>query len=82
MFLKFKLLKIKANFHFGALSCWLFLFKVCFIYVTACLNKSEIGVKLGLHIVVTVAEHACDDASKRILKLYELQIFLVKHQYL
>ena len=41
-------------------------------------------LKPGLHIVVTVAEHACDDASKRILKLliYPLQIFLVKHQYL
>ena len=25
--------------------------------------------KPGLHIVVTVAEHACDDAPKRILKL-------------
>ena len=38
----------------------------------------------GLHIVVRVAEHACDNALKRILKLstYPLQIFLVKHQYL
>ena len=25
--------------------------------------------KPGLHIVVTIAEYACDDASKRILKL-------------
>ena len=42
------------------------------------------ALKPGLHIVVRVAEHACDNASKRILKLstYPLQIFLVKHQYL
>ena len=40
--------------------------------------------KPGLHIVVRVAEHACDDASKRILKpsTYRLQIFLVRDQYL
>ena len=33
---------------------------------------------------VRVAEHACDDASKRISKLstYRLQIFLVRDQYL
>ena len=38
----------------------------------------------GLHIVVRIAEHACDDASKRILKpsTYRLQIFLVRDQYL
>ena len=42
------------------------------------------SVKPGLHIVVRVAEHACDDASKRILKpsTYRLQIFLVRDQYL
>ena len=42
------------------------------------------GFKPGLHIVVRIAEHACDDASKTILKLsiYLLQVFLVKHQYL
>ena len=42
------------------------------------------NVKPDLHMVVTVAEHACDGASKRILKLstYPLQIFLVKHQYM
>ena len=42
------------------------------------------AIKPGLHIVVKVAEHACDDASKRILKpsTYRLQIFLVKDQYL
>ena len=42
-------------------------------------------VKSGLHmVVVRVAEHACDDASKRILKpsTYPLQIFLVRDQYL
>ena len=41
-------------------------------------------VKPGLHIVVTIAEHACDDASKMILKfsMYRLQIFLEKNQYL
>ena len=42
-------------------------------------------VKPGIHIVVSwVAEHACDDALKRILKrsTYRLQIFLVRDQYL
>ena len=41
-------------------------------------------MKPGLHIVVSVAEHACDDVSKGILKpsTYRLQIFLVKDQYL
>ena len=41
-------------------------------------------IKPGVHIVVTIAELACDDSSKRILKLsiYPLQISLVKHQYL
>ena len=40
--------------------------------------------KRGLHIVVTVAEYACDDASKRIIKLstHPLQAFLVGDQYL
>ena len=35
-------------------------------------------------IVVRVSEHACDDASKRILKpsTYGFQIFLVRDQYL
>ena len=42
------------------------------------------GLKPGLHIVVRVAEHACDDASKRILmhSAYRLQIFPVRDQYL
>ena len=41
-------------------------------------------LKPGLHIVVRVAEHACDHASKRILKpsTYRSQIFLVRDQYL
>ena len=41
-------------------------------------------LKPGLHIVVRVAEHAFNDASKRILKpsTYRLQIFLVRYQYL
>ena len=41
-------------------------------------------LKPGFHIVVRVTEHACDDASKRILKpsTYRLQIFLVRDQYL
>ena len=41
-------------------------------------------LKPGLHIVVKVAEHACDDASKRILKpsTDRLKIFLVKYQNL
>ena len=44
----------------------------------------KITPKPGLHIVVRIAEHACDDASKRILKpsTYRLKIFLVRDQYL
>ena len=40
--------------------------------------------KPGLDIVVRVAEHACDDASKRIFRpsANRLQIFLVRDQYL
>ena len=47
-------------------------------------NKANQTLKLGLHIVVRVAEHACDDASKRVSKpsTYRLQIFLVRDQYL
>ena len=54
-------------------------------------NKSQVFIfsiiqylKPGLYIVVRAAEHACDDTSKRILKLstYRLQIFLGKDQYL
>ena len=41
-------------------------------------------VKPYLHIVVTIAQHACDHALKRVLKLsiYRLQIFLVKYESL
>ena len=44
----------------------------------------ENRLKPGLHIVGRIAEHACDDASKRILKLstYRLKIFLAKYQNL
>ena len=39
--------------------------------LTGTVGKVELisTFKHGLHIVITVAEHACDDASKRILKL-------------
>ena len=42
------------------------------------------SVKLGFHMVITIAEHACDHVLKRVLKLiiYRLQIYLVKHEYL
>ena len=45
---------------------------------------AQYRVKPGLHIVVTVAEHACDHVLKRALKLstHRLQIFLVKYEYL
>ena len=62
------------------------------IIMIACRNSNEnnihlrgtIGFNPGLHIVVTIAEHACDDVSKRILKLstYQLRIVLTKYQYL
>ena len=41
-------------------------------------------VKPGLHIVVTIAKHACDSVLKRVSKLsaYRLQVFLVKYEYL
>ena len=43
----------------------------------------EINLKPGLHLVVTIAGHVCDDTQKGILKLttYLLQIFLVKGHY-
>ena len=42
------------------------------------------GLKPGLHIAVRVAEHACEDVSKRILapSTCRLQIFLARDQYL
>ena len=40
------------------------------------------NLKPGLHIVVTIAEHACDHVSKRILKLSRCRskIILVKYE--
>ena len=48
------------------------------------MKKKPTPVKPGLHIVVRIAEHACDDALKRLLKLseYRLKKFLVKYQNL
>ena len=39
---------------------------------------------MHIPVVVRVAEHACDDPSKRILKpsTYRLQMFIVRDQYL
>ena len=47
-------------------------------------STQALTFKPCLQIAVTIVEHVCDDASKRILKLsgYRLQIFLVKDQYL
>ena len=41
-------------------------------------------LKLGLHIVVTIAEDASEDAPKRVVRLstHRFQIFLVKYEYL
>ena len=41
-------------------------------------------LKPGLHIVVTIAEHACDHVLKSVLKplTHRLQIFPVKYEYL
>ena len=41
-------------------------------------------LKPGLHMVVTIAEHACDHVLKRVLKLfiYCSQTFLVKYKHL
>ena len=46
--------------------------------------RNLILVKIGLHILVTIAQHACDHVLKRVLKLstYRLQILLVKYEYL
>ena len=55
------------------------------MFTTMCPKEQEASdnliVKPGLHIVVTIAEHPSDDASKRILRLstHNLQIFLVKY---
>ena len=50
----------------------------------AFLTVKTFYLKPGLHIVVTVAEHASDHVLKRVFKLstHRLQIFLVKYEYL
>ena len=50
----------------------------------ACFMRNFISVKPNLHIVVTIAQHACDRVRQRVLKLstYQLQMFLVKYEYL
>ena len=42
------------------------------------------SVKPGFHMVIAIAQHACEHVLKRVLKLliYRLQIYLVKHEYL
>ena len=47
-------------------------------------SERENRLKPGLHIVVTIGEHACDHVLERVLKLsaYRSEIFLVKYQYL
>ena len=47
-------------------------------------TKHETELKADLHIVATIAEHVCDHVLERILKLSadQLQIFLVKYEYL
>ena len=42
-------------------------------------ESTMLSLKPGFHIVVTMAEHACDHVLNRVLKLliYRLQIFLV-----
>ena len=55
-----------------------------FYYVIGRIGSiSTSRVKPGLHIVVTVAEHACDNVLQSILQLskYQLQIFRVKDEY-
>ena len=47
------------------------------------MHRSD-SVKPGLHIVVKIAEHACEHALKKIsnLSTYQLQIFPAKYEYL
>ena len=57
------------------------LFKVIVLNLQMIMIKPEI--KPGLHIVVRVAEHACDHASQEDFNaLHKLQIFSVRDQYL
>ena len=66
-------------------------FRIMVVFRSYHLNQGEFShkayifdLKPGLHIVVRIAEHACDDASKRILKLseYRMKKFIVKYQNL
>ena len=52
-----------------------------------CRNTQVCGLsrlKPGFHVVVTIAEHACDHVLNRVLKLliYRSQTFLVKYKHL
>ena len=51
---------------------------------TRCTAYKKLKPHLHLDIVITIAEHACDNVLKRVLKLsaYLFQIFLVKYEYL
>ena len=46
--------------------------------------RNFISVEPDLHIVVTIAQHACDRVLKGVLKLstYQLEIYLVKYECL
>ena len=46
--------------------------------------RNFISVKSDLHIVVAIAQHACDRVQRRILRpsTHRLQIFFVKYEYL
>ena len=71
--------------HDNSLQWFLYLQELTFLIpIGRIKGVLNFNLKPGLHIVVRVAEHACDDASKRILKpsTYRLQIFLVTDQYL
>ena len=39
------------------------------------------SVKPGFHMVITIAEYACDHVLKRVVNI-SLQIYFVKHEYL
>ena len=47
-------------------------------------NERKSALKPGLHMVLTIAEHASDVATKRILRLsiHRLQTFLAKYEYM
>ena len=49
---------------------------LCFEVVFLCFNC----FKPGLHIVVRIVEHACDDASKRIFKVLNILIANIFHE--